>query len=297
MILISLMYLWALFISRFLYRARNTKSARYQTYLRSSEVTRHFAQAKPPWVVKEVIRLKALMPHAGCRHIAAVFNRLHAHRKVSVSKTYVNDTIRRHLYDILIRRRKIKHRIPPVMPKNLIWQIDLTGKSTEEYKRQSILGIIDHGTRACVTLRALPRKTTLEILICLLKAMKHLGVPHVIRTDNEAIFLSRLFRLCLRLLSVRHQRTDPHCPWQNGRIERMFLTLKQSLDRLLFLDITALNGHLGQWRFWYNHVRPHQHLGERVPAEVWQGDKCPVNKTSLWFEDDTGLLRGYYFPP
>ena len=31
--------------------------------------------AKPPWVRQEIIRLKALMPHTGCRRIADNFNR------------------------------------------------------------------------------------------------------------------------------------------------------------------------------------------------------------------------------
>ena len=34
-------------------------------------------------------------------------------------------------------------------------------------------------------------------------------------------------------LGIRHQRTEPHCPWQNGRVERFFGTLKASLDRLV----------------------------------------------------------------
>jgi hypothetical protein len=32
-------------------------------------------RAKPEWVRKEIIRLKALIPHAGCRTIADSFNR------------------------------------------------------------------------------------------------------------------------------------------------------------------------------------------------------------------------------
>ena len=36
---------------------------------------RVFAQPKPQWVKPEIIRLKALMPQAGCRTIAHHFNR------------------------------------------------------------------------------------------------------------------------------------------------------------------------------------------------------------------------------
>jgi hypothetical protein len=52
-----------------------------------------FAQPKPKWVRDEVIRLKALMPEAGCRTIAHHFNRRWvAKRQMTVSKTYVADT-------------------------------------------------------------------------------------------------------------------------------------------------------------------------------------------------------------
>src|SRR6266571_4414260 len=59
-------------------------------------MSRPHAQPKPQWVRAEVIRLKALMPGAGCRTIAHVFNRRFAvSRQMTVGKTYVADTVRR----------------------------------------------------------------------------------------------------------------------------------------------------------------------------------------------------------
>jgi hypothetical protein len=57
---------------------------------------RPHAQPKPEWVRREIIRLKALMPNAGCRMITHCFNRRFAKRRcMTVGKTYVADTIRR----------------------------------------------------------------------------------------------------------------------------------------------------------------------------------------------------------
>ncbi|MCP3994447.1 MAG: transposase family protein, partial [bacterium] len=53
------------------------------------------------------------------------------------------------------------------------------------------------------------------------------GKPRCIRTDNESVFTSVLFRLGLRLLGIRHQLTAPFAPWQNGRVERFFKTFKE----------------------------------------------------------------------
>jgi hypothetical protein len=51
-------------------------------------------------VPEEVIRLKALMPEAGCRLIAASFNRrLGPTRGDTVSKSYVADLLRRRAYE------------------------------------------------------------------------------------------------------------------------------------------------------------------------------------------------------
>ena len=79
------------------------------------------AHPKPQWVRQELIRLKALMPEAGCRTIAHGFNRRFAQcRNMTVGKTYVADTLRRQQYAILCVRRTLKHRVPRPIPRNLI---------------------------------------------------------------------------------------------------------------------------------------------------------------------------------
>ena len=110
------------------------------------------------------------------------------------------------------------------------------------------------------------------------------------------VFCSRLFRGVLALLGIRHQRTDPGCPWQNGRIERFFGTLKAKLDGWQVDTLAALHVSLGEFRFWYNHVRPHQNLNGRTPAEAWSGTDVFAGKpeTEYWFEAWDGLLQGFY---
>lgn len=255
------------------------------------------APAKPAWVVREIIRLKALMPDAGCRSIANIFNRRYADsRKMTVGKTFVADTMRRHRYEIEVLRRKIKHRVPRPTPRNLIWGLDLTGKTDVAGNLHMILGLIDHGSRALLALAALPNKCSWTLLGYLFLAIGEYGKPRALRTDNEACFTSRLFRAALFMLGIRHERSDPGCPWQNGRIERLFGTLKGKLDWLEVASFDALGAALVEFRFWYNQVRPHQHLGGATPAEMWAG----VNpftakiKGEYWFEAWDGLLQGYY---
>lgn len=270
-------------------------------YRRSILPTCGRTQPKPAWVTREIIRLKALMPDAGCRAIADTFNRRHARhrdigRRMTVGKSFVADTIRWHRYEIDILRRRIKHRVPPPLPRNLVWAMDLTGKADVPGNLHSILGLVDHGSRGLLDLAALPDKRSWTLLGHLFLAIGKYGKPRSLRTDNEACFVSRTFRIALALAGIRHQRSDPGCPWQNGRIERLFGTLKRKLDQWEVAGFEALNASLGEFRFFYNHVRPHRHLGGATPAETWaQVDPYvkPV-KQEFWFEAWDGLLQGYH---
>lgn len=172
--------------------------------------------------------------------------------------------------------------------------MDGTGKTDEQGQPHFLLGVIDHGTRCCLDLQALKDKTSISILRALLDAIERHGKPRALRTDNEAIFRSPIFRFVLWKLRIRHQRIDRHCPWQNGRIERFFGTLKSKLNHLIVTDHDALNLALGYFRFWYKQVRPHQHLQGRTPHEVWHGIdvyRCKVRRR-VEYEDWDGLLQG-----
>jgi putative transposase len=275
---------------------------------------RHTPQ-KPEWLKHEFIRLKACMPQAGCRSIADICNRRFAashhcgrvaakqrgtHRRtpcgcITVGKTFVHQILQQHDYEIQILRRKLKHAKPKAVPRNLIWGIDLTGKTDTNKRLHYLLGILDHGSRALLHLQALHDKTTPTIIHCLNQIIRTYGKPKAIRTDNEGMFRSLAFSQALERLGIRHQRTDPGCPWQNGRIERLFGTLKDKLDQWSVAGIEQLNFDLNTFRHWYNHIRPHQNLEGRTPAEAWRGinpyAKSP--KQEQWFEAWDGLLAGY----
>ena len=51
----------------------------------------------------------------------------------------------------------------------------------------------------------------------------------------------------MRLLNIRHQKLELHCPQQNGRIERLFGTLKQKLDQLSISGMIDLNSALHEF--------------------------------------------------
>ena len=250
---------------------------------------------KPAWVKEAIIRLKA-ESNLSCYKLAATFNQLYAAKQgVTVGKTFVAETVRAHAYEISQLRERWKRQRPKPMPRNTQWAMDMTGKGDQQGNLHSILGILDHGSRMALALLALRDRSSLTLLKWLIATMETYGKPKVIRTDNEACFTSKRFTLALRLLGIRHQRTQPGHPWQNGRVERLFGTLKEKLDQLEVPHFNSLQHALAEFQFWYNQIRPHQHLDGWTPRDAWQGRDpylC-IPKSVQFFSAWDGLLTGY----
>jgi transposase InsO family protein len=213
------------------------------------------------------------------------FNRRFAERRsMTVGKTYVAETIRQQQYAILCLRRKLKHRVPRPIPRNLIWGMDLLTKADAHGRQHLALAIVDHASRACLCVQRLTDKSSLTIWRHLVTVCRQYGCPRFLRADNEAVFSSRYFCLALWCVGIRLQHSEPGCPWQNGRVERLIGTVKRLLTEHTIDDAASCDRALQQVRTVYNHLRPHQHLHGRTPAEVWAGVDvfAPTRKSRRW---------------
>jgi putative transposase len=175
--------------------------------------------------------------------------------------------------------------------------MDLTGLPLTDGHSIPVLGIIDHGSRAVLCLEPVAKYNSLILLGKLLIAMGTVGKPQAVRTDNDAVFKTALVQIVLKLVGVRQQFTDLGSPWQNGRIERFWRTLKTELQtkavrsrhhgqsiqtRMKFASVQAMQHLLEAFRFSYNAYRPHQSLNGATPAMVWNGQ---VDKARLKLKD------------
>jgi len=221
------------------------------------------SRKKPQWVIEEVIKIKALMPKASCRIISLIFNQRHQ-QKETIGKTFVDYTLRKHQYEIQIERRKIKSKPAYKIPFNKVWGMDITF-----VQEQPILGIIEHHSRKA-NLIPLKQKTSIAILRRLLELLETTPKPEYIRTDNEICFNSKLIKFGLWVLGIKKQTTQKHCPWQNGRIERLFGTLKATIANLPKQTDSDLPYLIHSFEFWYNQIRPHQNLDNQTPETVYQ---------------------------
>ena len=149
-------------------------------------------------------------------------------------------------------------------------------------------------------MRTLPRKCTLTLLGHVLLTAAACGVPAWIRTDNEAMFTSALWHKILKALGIKHRKTQIASPWQNGRIERVFGTLKAVLKQIRPDTPKALRRTLKDFATFYNRVRIHQNLNGLTPMEVWEGktlvdvQKAHATQPGCWVSACNEQLVGYY---
>ncbi len=98
--------------------------------------------------------------------------------------------------------------------------------------------------------------------------------PFLLRSDNDLVFTSRSFTALVRSYRLRQEFITPHCPQQNGMVERVIRTLKeQCVHRQRFETLQHANRVISDWIGFYNQRRPHQALGMKTPAQTYQSWK------------------------
>ncbi|KRB85163.1 integrase core domain-containing protein [Duganella sp. Root198D2] len=248
---------------------------------------------KPDWAVELVL---ALHRHGlSIRQIKAQFDRQGAALGQSISLGTICDWLRRYASNMRAVQQRTKHRQPKHIPANKEWGVDATGKQDVAGNVHFIFGIIDCGTRLCIHLSRTAGQTSKALLKELRAAVAIYGKPQRICTDNAPVFHSKEFAQGLRALGIKHRFIGRGKPWQNGRIERLFLTLKQKLNLLVPERPQDLDSLLATFRKWYNEIRPHQHLFGWTPMEAWRGINPYLNspKAFVPFQGWNGLLKGF----
>ncbi|WP_242611494.1 integrase core domain-containing protein [Kerstersia gyiorum] len=95
-------------------------------------------------------------------------------------------------------------------------------------------------------------------------------VPSLLRSDNGLVFTSRDYTALVRSYGLRQEFITPHCPQQNGMVERVIRTLKeQCAHRHRFETLQHASRVIGDWIRFYNHQRPHQALKMKTPAQAY----------------------------
>jgi putative transposase len=181
-------------------------------------------------------------------------------------------------------KRKLRRRSPPSSAPfadceaaNDTWCIDFKGWFlTGDGKRCEPLTLTDAYSRYLLRCQALARTDTDHVWPVLDAAFREFGLPHYLRSDNGSPFASRgaggLSRLSVKLIKagVTPERIAPGKPQQNGRHERMHLTLLQEVASPPARNMREQHERLRSFQQFYNEERPHQALDHATPADRYQ---------------------------
>lgn len=109
-----------------------------------------------------------------------------------------------------------------------------------------------------------------QALIARFGTLGRVSEPFLLRSDNGLVFTSRSYTGLVRSYGLRQEFITPHCPQQNGMVERLIRTLKeQCLHRHRFESLQHATRIIADWILFYNTRRPHQALKMKTPAEAY----------------------------
>lgn len=232
----------------------------------------------PEEVERLVLAVRANNPGWGARTIRNVLLR-EGHKNIPCAKT-VNNILNR--YGCISPEESLKHQPFTRFEKELcnqMWQADFKGEfrmADDHYCYP--LDIIDDHSR--FALKVTPRLSTANVVIPVFtEAFREYGLPNSVLSDNGAQFAGfkkgyTQFERWLMDLDILPIHGRIKHPQTQGKIERFHRTMKHELlNHTSIADIEDAVRKLDTWRDKYNNVRPHEALGMKTPAEVYEPSK------------------------
>jgi len=251
---------------------------------RSRRPYRH-ANQLPMQIEKLIVRLKQEYPGWGAPKIRERLRRRYAQVRCPAIST-VHAVLDRH--GLVTRRTARRYRAQgtplswPAQPNDL-WCADYKGEFMLADRRYCYpLTITDFASRYLIAADALSTTREIYAFSVFERTFKDFGLPVAIRTDNGVPFacpnalygLSKLSVWWLRL-GIQIERIKPGHPEQNGRHERMHLTLKTEATKPAAANVLQQQARFDAFLTRYNQERPHQALGMQVPGERYAPSPRP----------------------
>jgi putative transposase len=226
-----------------------------------------------------LVRLKKHYPYWGPRKLKAWLETRRPEQVFPAAST-IGAVLKRN--GLVTKRRKRQRTPPHTQPfgacghPNSVWCVDFKGNfRVGDGTRCYPLTISDAHSRFLLRCEGLEETHYAAVRAVFESAFEEFGLPAVIRSDNGAPFatkgaggLSELSAWWIRL-GIRPERIEPGKPQQNGRHERMHLTLKKETALPPRASMRAQQRRFDAFRREYNDERPHEALGLRTPAAVY----------------------------
>jgi len=239
-----------------------------------------YANQLPAQVEPLIVRAKREKPHWGARKIRELLvKRLAGDVRIPARST-VHAVLDRHG---LVKRAKTRRNkamgttLADVSHPNALWCADFKGEfrlGNRDYCYP--LTVTDQASRFILMCEALQSTREDTAFTAFQRLFRERGLPNAIRTDNGLPFaspnglynLSRLSVWWLRL-GITIERIKPGKPTQNGRHERMHLTLKRETTRPPGMNSLQQQARFDDFVREFNTERPHEALAMKTPAELY----------------------------
>ncbi len=245
-----------------------------------------YANQLPEQLEHMIVRLKQEKPHWGARKIRELLVRRLAGDVRIPAKSTVHAVLDRHG---LVKRSRQRRRnkaqgtaLSNPTAANALWCTDFKG----EFKLGNgqycyPLTVTDQTSRFILMCEALESTKQRGAFTAFQRLFAERGLPDAIRSDNGLPFaspnglynLSKLAVWWLRL-GIRIERIKPGHPQQNGRHERMHLTLKKETTRPPGMNSLQQQARFDKFISEFNTERPHEALAMACPSEIY----TPANR-------------------
>ncbi len=242
---------------------------------------RRSPQRTPVRWLKAITQTRRKHPRWGGKKIYACLRRQHPRARLPKTRT-ITDWLRR-LH--LAGPRRLWARPGPQVSRpaltnattpNHVWTVDFKGWfRTRDGQRVDPLTVRDLFSRFILGIRLLPHRHE-PVGQYFQELFKRYGLPQIIRVDHGGPFagdgaldLSRLSAWWLRL-GIAVQFTRRAHPQDNGAHEQMHRIYKADLASPPAATPRGQQQRTARWIAYYNQVRPHEALGQRVPAALYR---------------------------
>ena len=241
-----------------------------------------YANQLPEQIERLIVGTKREKPHWGARKIRELLVRKLAGDVRIPATSTVHAVLDRHGLVSQARKRNRANKavgtpLSQAAAPNDLWCTDFKGEFRLGDGRYCYpLTVTDQVSRYVLACEALESTKEEPVIEAFVRLLKECGLPLAIRSDNGLPFaspnglynLSKLSVFWLRL-GVAVERIQPGNPQQNGRHERMHLTLKKETTRPPGMNILQQQARFDAFVSEFNEERPHEALAMRTPGELY----------------------------
>jgi transposase InsO family protein len=177
------------------------------------------------------------------------------------------------------KRRNLRRRNKPPVVKtferanpNDLWQTDIMTFMLKSQYRVYMIGFMDDNSRFIVSWGLYRFQTGNNVLEVLRAGLEKHGSPKEILSDNGRQYHTwrgkSAFSKTLIKLGIRHVRSRPYHPQTCGKIESFWRNLYQELlSQVPLSSFEEAQAKIGEYVEYYNFKRPHQGIGNLIPAD------------------------------